>query len=551
MSNHNNSNNENNIHNKDMKNPSKINHRFIEKKQNNKNYRRQHQWKSNSYNKWNNHPKFNNRNHQFYPRYNNQIMYDFDNRNHQFYPRYNDHIIDNYQNFNNRNHPFYSKYDKYDQRKINNKNNNQHNMFDYCQFPPMYQFIPFYDNPFPTLNENVDKRDLIFNNINRPKTPDFSLDGKGGKIKDNLFKSMFRDIFPERVKQDDIQKPIINNKFTLDPNKDYKILNKKIETIEDFIEIGKLYDPDIENEYPIDLKRVYDLIDPLTELNNMVGIDHIKQNILELIIYGIQDLTEDNMYHTIIQGPPGIGKTMLGMILAKIYHALGIIENNEKDGIINPITGKKENFVIKVYRRSDLIGKYLGHTAAKTQEAIDSCKGGVMFIDEAYSLGNSEGRDSYSKECIDTINQNLSENKNKFICIIAGYPDQIENCFLAYNEGLRRRFSFKYTIDKYSPSELCEILKRKIHGSGWKILDNVSDDKLEKYIKIHISDFENYGGDMETLLLNCKLVHSWRLFGKHPNERKKLSFDDIKNGYKRFVSHKHKQQNEHSLTMYS
>src|SRR5438093_1618571 len=85
---------------------------------------------------------------------------------------------------------------------------------------------------------------------------------------------------------------------------------------------------------------------------------------------------------------------------------------------------KKNKF--KLVKRTDLVGEYLGHTAHKTQRVIDDADGGVLFIDEAYSLGADDKRDSFSKECIDTLNQNLSENRSKFICIIAGYPDELE-----------------------------------------------------------------------------------------------------------------------------
>ena len=83
--------------------------------------------------------------------------------------------------------------------------------------------------------------------------------------------------------------------------------------------------------------------------------------------------------------------------------------------------------IFRVVKRADLIGKYLGHTAQKTQKVIDSCRGGVMFIDEAYSLGNSEGRDIYSKECLDTLNQNLTENTNY---------EFMTNGFQSVNDGL-------------------------------------------------------------------------------------------------------------------
>ena len=97
----------------------------------------------------------------------------------------------------------------------------------------------------------------------------------------------------------------------------------------------------------------------------------------------------------LVKGEPGTGKTELGNILGKIYLAVGALKND----------------VFRVVKRSDLIAGYLGQTAIKTQKVIDQCTGGVLFIDEAYSLGNSEQRDSFSKECIDTLNQNLSEKK--------------------------------------------------------------------------------------------------------------------------------------------
>ena len=150
---------------------------------------------------------------------------------------------------------------------------------------------------------------------------------------------------------------------------------------------------------------------------------------------------------------------------------MGVIKGNtpKRDRRGKIIKNNQDEFIFRIVKRADLIGKYLGHTAAKTQEVIDSCKGGVLFIDEAYSLGNAEGRDSFSKECIDTLNQNLSENKNNLLCIIAGYKESLEKCFFSYNEGLNRRFSFRYNIEPYSAEQLRDIFLCKLREIKWDI----------------------------------------------------------------------------------
>jgi AAA+ superfamily predicted ATPase len=246
-----------------------------------------------------------------------------------------------------------------------------------------------------------------------------------------------------------------------------------------------------------------------------------------MILYFIQNFERknDNMLHTVIEGYSGVGKTQFGKILAEIYAGMNIIDSNK----------------FKLVKRTDLIGEYVGHTAVKTQNAIDEAEGGVLFIDEAYSLGSEEKRDSFSKECIDVINQNLSENKRKFICIIAGYPDELDKCFFAYNQGLKRRFPFRFKIDKYTPEELRDIFINKINGMKWKINDNeLNIGILTDFFNKNIKEFPYYGGDVENLLLNCKFAHSRRVFGKHPKNKRKLSKQDLEIGFDRFIANKKK-----------
>ena len=323
--------------------------------------------------------------------------------------------------------------------------------------------------------------------------------------------------------------------FNEPENKDlwpYKEINKEIKSLDDLIELGKMYDPLLKVRYNIDLQKLAKLVVPLEKLQSMIGLSNIKESIVGHITYYLANLEEDtqDMMHTVITGPPGVGKTRLGQILGDIYYNLGILKGTQtkKRGRNSKI--KNDGYTFKIIKRSDLIGKYLGHTAVKTQKVIDSCEGGVMFIDEAYSLGNAEGRDSFSKECIDTINQNLTEKKSNFLCIIAGYKDALDKCFFSYNEGLSRRFTFRYNIEKYTAEELKLIFHEMVEKLGWTI--NEKDIKT-KFFEDNYSNFKNMAGDMETLLFNCKIVHGKRVFCK-PKEKKILTLEDIKNGFKRF-----------------
>jgi SpoVK/Ycf46/Vps4 family AAA+-type ATPase len=196
------------------------------------------------------------------------------------------------------------------------------------------------------------------------------------------------------------------------------------------------------------------------------------------------------MLHTVITGSPGVGKTEFAKILAKIYARCGFVKNDK---------------LIEVSRK-DLISGYLGRTAKKTTKIFKRAKNSVLFIDEAYSLGNTGNEDTYSKECIDIINKNLSENRDT-ILIVAGYKKEIEECFFRVNPGLQRRFPFTYNIEGYNGAELFKILELKIKNDCWGICDK-DYDKIKNYIIKNKEKFVNNGGDMETLLMKAKIKNS-------------------------------------------
>ena len=299
-------------------------------------------------------------------------------------------------------------------------------------------------------------------------------------------------------------------------------INKEIKDLKDLINLGESYDPDDEDRYVVHMKALNKCVPVLKELNTFIGMDNIKKMILDLIIFRLQNFEEsshDEMWHLVIQGSPGCGKTEVSKIIGKIYYNLGIVEN---DGFTQ-------------VKRSDLIGKYLGHTAAQTQEIFDKSEGGVIFIDEAYSLGNPEGRDNFSKECIDTINLNLTEKKNT-VLIIAGYKDQLNESFFNYNPGLSRRFKMRMSIDKYTPSELREIYLKKLKENKWSIYK----DDEENEIPVNFFDknkdlFKFNGGDMENLWSLTKIVHARRIFCKSNDLKKKINKQDLENALKLYL----------------
>ena len=397
-----------------------------------------------------------------------------------------------------------------DQDRNNNRNNKRDNYTD-----------PDEDDPF--LNG-------LFGNMpyirpvdpNRPPPDDiprFKLTIKDGKL---ILKKIGSgdgdgDDTDNGDKQKEEKKEKKENPFDREGDFDV-IIRREIKGIDDLIELGQLYDPKCNKKYNFDVMRLHSLIEPLTELKKLVGMKKVKQNIVNQIVFYLLKLDKQNhnMMHTVIEGSPGVGKTTLGKILAKIYLKMGVVTRD----------------YFKVVKRSDLIAEYVGQTAPKTQKVIDEAKGGVLFIDEAYSLGNPEKKDIFSKECLDTININLSEMKDNFVMIIAGYKDSLKSSFFAYNDGLMRRFPFRYSIDDYKGDELHKIFLKVVEESDWEVLSKAIP-------KNFFSDNKHYfrynGGDIESLFQSCKIAHARRVFCCPINERKKLTETDIKRGFEIFL----------------
>ena len=274
-------------------------------------------------------------------------------------------------------------------------------------------------------------------------------------------------------------------------------------------------------------KKLYMLIPSLERLDKVIGMKKVKNNVFQMISYFIHGLSgKGELNHCVITGPPGVGKTTLAALLGDIYLRLGFLKNN--------------NFVVA--RRSELIGKYCGHTAVQTQQKINEAEGGVLFIDEVYSLGNKKKSDSFTKECIDTINQNLTEKGDKFLCIVAGYEKDVEECFFAYNRGLERRFPIRFNIDKYDYSELYQIFMKFLKEEDWNLeRDAFSPADLKDNIEL----FKFFGGDMKTLFQSAKKFYSLRLMKEcidHKVKDKKINRDDMKKALDTFKENRKKDE---------
>ena len=201
--------------------------------------------------------------------------------------------------------------------------------------------------------------------------------------------------------------------------------------------------------------------DVLAELDKQVGQPQLKQQVREMVAgaRAAQILAAQGLASTpdippmIFMGPPGTGKTTVARLIARLYRALGLLSGGQ---------------VIEV-DRSGLVASHVGGTAEKTTKAIDDAMGGVLFIDEAYTLVS--GGDSFGKEALETVLKRLTDDAGKFLTIAAGYPDQMM-AFLAANPGLPRRFSARIEFAAYTATELAQIAEIMVEGRGQRFSDD-------------------------------------------------------------------------------
>lgn len=235
-------------------------------------------------------------------------------------------------------------------------------------------------------------------------------------------------------------------------------------------------EPKAEEQPPEDIQALK------KELNEYIGLNSVKKEVESLInLVTVQCLrkqndlpVEDLSLHMVFSGNPGTGKTMIARLMSRIYRSLGILSKGQ---------------LVEV-DRSGLVAGYVGQTAIKTSEIIESAKGGVLFIDEAYALTNRGGND-YGQEAVDTLLKAMEDHREDLIVIVAGYTELMEE-FVHSNPGLESRFNRFLHFPDYTVQEMMSIFEMRCQKSGYQLAEDAKD-LLRSLLALFSLDVKGFG----------------------------------------------------------
>lgn len=212
----------------------------------------------------------------------------------------------------------------------------------------------------------------------------------------------------------------------------------------------------------------------LDQLNNLIGLDEVKKEVTSVTnLLAISKLRKEKglpdlliSRNLVFSGNPGTGKTTVARLLAQIYHSLGFLTSGQ---------------LIEV-DRSGLVGGYVGQTAIKTKNVIQQALGGVLFIDEAYTLAKENDSNDYGQEAIDTLLKAMEDHRDNLVVIVAGYPTLMER-FINSNPGLKSRFNKYIYFEDYTPTELMEIFNSMCANVGFQLTESARSLSFEYFNK--------------------------------------------------------------------
>jgi len=259
----------------------------------------------------------------------------------------------------------------------------------------------------------------------------------------------------------------------------------------------------------------------LKELDGFTGLKSIKQAMRDFVDYltfinerkklGLKT-QEGISLHTVFLGNPGTGKTTIARLLGNIFKAMGLLEKGH---------------IVEV-DRSALVGQYIGETAQKTDKLITDALGGVLFIDEAYTLVKKGGGQDFGQEAIDTLLKRMEDKAGEFAVIVAGYTDEM-NGFLESNPGMKSRFAHNFTFEDYTPEEMIEIFKQMAKKEEYIISAEACIDLDKEFTKLYRKRDKTFGNArlVRTTYNNAKMQVGKRSSKLPQAERTKKALSTI------------------------
>ena len=239
-----------------------------------------------------------------------------------------------------------------------------------------------------------------------------------------------------------------------------------------------------EEDIPYEAPKSVDVSDCLAKLDGLVGLSAVKKEVTNLTAFLNLQIKrgETNTFqgkHYVFTGNPGTGKTTVARIMADIFRTLGIVSKGQ----------------LVEADRSKLVAGFSGQTAIKTNQLVDQAMGGVLFIDEAYTLKSGDN-DSFASEAIDTLLKRLEDDRGKFVCIVAGYTEQMHD-FIDTNPGLKSRFTQTIHFDDYTPDELTEIFLHLAEGKKFTVSDDTRAAIHRQFEQLYLRRDKNFGNARE------------------------------------------------------